>query len=879
MLNSSIVRSIQSSVCGLNRFGGPRLPSGYTARWNSAGVDSIGVPVKTLPAITPIGTTYYLNTANTYNGNGLSSAPAVSAGQAGAFNSYTSAFTAINVAGGTLLILPGTHATTATHYLDKPALLESYSGNPADTILDFGASSGQFVIRDTTGADIFSKLQIKNSTAANGAIYASSALATDNRIVDCILKDNVCHAQALNSHMKVLRNKLLGLHSGDKALYLYTFNGNDYGHIVDFNVFAPSENYLTSAITVRSNQAAAATSKINNNIFLGSRIGSNIYVQKSGTVAPSVIGKNNAGTAGVYTGLSGITFMSGDLSESDLSNNITLAPQKTYSLFPDSTLGATVANHLSGEFGIKRYPRKALVSLSIDDTGAYNGAGDLNIPAIMPVLAEYSIKMTWFITVTYLNAPSLAVIKTWLDAGHEIGLHGYTHSNLVTSTTSLQSVAKSGASLTISITDSAANPKDWTGTVTITGGASVTIDGNPLDATNISTFTELKAWLIAQGCTVGADLAEFKNDTLAVALADQASLSINAATHLPMNSTRFKKVEITYGKYGLEQQVRTLDGYGEWECKSWGSPYEANDNIGMDTMKQAGLFIARAAINSDIADINQTACNVIAPLNIFALTAMAWSAVDTAWGSLKDSGTNLVTENQVYGHLTWLSTLGAASGSYMHHDSGTIAEFRILLACVVDMQNRGNLISGTFSEISDYIRANGTEIAGDGSGRQEQWYLDYDADFGDYELLSDSPCINAGVSTYVHGDGDQYDQLGGGVWSDTTNLPDGHWLNGVDIGPIPYGELSPVFLSLLGADGAKYWPSAPELIAVTGVDNAVFDALGIGKTFATEALALAALATVADDEKLFAGPKGAVLYSTDMSAKADKINRYLGNAV
>lgn len=143
----------------------------------------------------------------------------------------------------------------------------------------------------------------------------------------------------------------------------------------------------------------------------------------------------------------------------------------------------------------------------------------------------------------------------------------------------------------------------------------------------------------------------------------------------------------------------------------------------------------------------------------------------------------------------------------------------------------------------------------------------------DLSLQSDSPLIGTGANSFVDGDDNQFDLNGAMVWSDTTNLPDGPFLDGVDIGAFAYVVGGKYFLSLLGPDGAKYWPSAPELIAITGVDNAVFDAAGVGKTFATEALVLAALATVEDNIKLFVGGKGAVLYDTDMSAELAKIQR------
>jgi len=77
----------------------------------------------------------------------------------------------------------------------------------------------------------------------------------------------------------------------------------------------------------------------------------------------------------------------------------------------------------------------------------------------------------------------------------------------------------------------------------------------------------------------------------------------------------------------------------------------------------------------------------------------------------------------------------------------------------------------------------------------------------------------------------------------------------------------------------KAWPSAPAIIERTGVDNAVYDADGVGKTFADDAAALAGLASLADDAYLWGGTKAALLYDRDMSAKAGLIKRYVGDAV
>jgi hypothetical protein len=160
-------------------------------------------------------------------------------------------------------------------------------------------------------------------------------------------------------------------------------------------------------------------------------------------------------------------------------------------------------------------------------------------------------------------------------------------------------------------------------------------------------------------------------------------------------------------------------------------------------------------------------------------------------------------------------------------------------------------------------------------GDNDMWAdpLFTDSANNDFSLQSTSPCISSGIDAFVSSTDPLHDAARIKIYDGSTELPDGPFLDGVDIGAFAHVIWEKYFLSLLGPDGAKYWPSAPELIAITGVDNAVYNADGTGKTFATPALALTALATVEDNIKLFVGAKGAVLYETDQSANLAKIQR------
>ncbi|KAH7926010.1 carbohydrate esterase family 4 protein [Leucogyrophana mollusca] len=96
-------------------------------------------------------------------------------------------------------------------------------------------------------------------------------------------------------------------------------------------------------------------------------------------------------------------------------------------------------------------PRKILVGFGVDVDavagwlGSYGGedspldisrgmyAGEVGVPRLLKLFDKYSIKCTWFIPGHSLETfpKEMAAVR---DAGHEIGLHGYSHENPVSMT-------------------------------------------------------------------------------------------------------------------------------------------------------------------------------------------------------------------------------------------------------------------------------------------------------------------------------------------------------------------------------------------------------------------------------------------------------------
>ncbi|ETW84093.1 hypothetical protein HETIRDRAFT_314180 [Heterobasidion irregulare TC 32-1] len=96
-------------------------------------------------------------------------------------------------------------------------------------------------------------------------------------------------------------------------------------------------------------------------------------------------------------------------------------------------------------------PRKVLIGFGVDVDavagwlGSYGGedspldisrgmfAGEVGVPRLLKLFAKYKLKTTWFIPGHSLETfpEQMAAVR---DAGHEIGLHGYSHENPVSMT-------------------------------------------------------------------------------------------------------------------------------------------------------------------------------------------------------------------------------------------------------------------------------------------------------------------------------------------------------------------------------------------------------------------------------------------------------------
>jgi len=143
-------------------------------------------------------------------------------------------------------------------------------------------------------------------------------------------------------------------------------------------------------------------------------------------------------------------------------------------------------------------------------------------------------------------------------------------------------------------------------------------------------------------------------------------------------------------------------------------------------------------------------------------------------------------------------------------------------------------------------------------------------------LTATSICIGAGINPFVQADGDQYDADGYKIYAATLGIPEGQWIDGVDIGAYAYGGGDKVYLPLtvISGTGPSDWvvklPAAPDIINILGLDSIYYDASAVPKEITW--------ATHTDNGLIRFGSKGAVCYAVMQDAAAIvKIDRYIGN--
>jgi len=820
---------VRSPETGPSRFSIPR--EGLLGFWDIRNglIGNIGLLIKEWERSNPVGSVYYIDSAATGSGDGSS--------WENAYTTIQAALTARTVANTVFEISAGTYnekITTTANQTLRDSLTAGHSG---PVIISGVALAGH-------------TLTVSHTLVLDGNIDVRGA---DTGNYNCLIN----LGKVLVGNNLTISNASLGVYNNGTV----TLNRSILKNITGAWIIQTRSGKTTSLnfCTLRDNASSYSvqqgTENILNCLFIGS------------LANPLDIAGNNA----QVLNLTNCMFVACGLTDStshtitntstnavvNAKNNLVLANPfnpETYNI------GITSDDSLYQSPLIMQRRRTGYLSLTFHDIAYYDYWLELAAYA-----ESIGLKTTVILDLSVVTSEMWSGLHSYNQMGHSVGFFAANHVTL-TNFTGLSITGPAGSTMDVVIDSTAGVSSAWPGAITLNESGTpgkysidlATFTTLAAVATEISTKPGWTASVVESGD--GTGLGNKRRGINSKVLASVTGVSTATAYAALVNSIRYWFTELAETKaaiesHGIACNVHHCPGGSTstdlitW-LKSDSHGYWGRAGTTYPLMSAAGNEFGSYTLSGDMQSGNPAAYG-------FSIYQVRWFLVSDYIGA-SNIVRNVDTLIEFLGYIG-----GAVIMRFYNPTAYSVANAKLAMDELVRIN--ANIVSE--DAIASFART-GTDANGDGT----RWTRTFQ-DNSDFRLQSTSPCIGAGISPFVNGNGDQYDADGYQVWSDTTNLPDGHWLDGVDIGAYAYGGSDKYYLSLLGSDGARYWPSAPEIIAITGVDNAVYDANGVGKTFATPALALAALATVEDNIKLFVGAKGAVLYSTDMSAQLAKIQR------
>lgn len=646
--------------------------------------------------------------------------------------------------------------------------IRGVSTNPDDTVITGRAGRWLYI----TGTDnAVQYLTLQNQTTAHQMI----CFAGDNFTCEyCKFRDNLQHIYCVDAAGTIRYCEFAGIAASNESIYARNDSGGDDLQFYS-NIIRPSENYLSERIRFRS--ADGDTGGIYNNIIIGSKqVG--VYLQLEGS-DPDYILKNNIIAASGADDGSGWQpndrAIESTSSDSFADYNLTLSLREAYHVDPDllgDDGGDDNPNGRNMLPGIIATPRTGFIAIEIDDGIAYEEgvASDVTTSELLTLLSAYGWSATWNIQASYLVAEGAALdaaVKNWIDAGCEMGSHGYSASNL-TSTDAI-ALYKNGenTTATVAVTRPDADvPANWTGSITLAGdtNAVFNFDADPTDGNSDSSFADFTTWIEGQIADIIVTLpSEVTSASLLVTLTNTDTDDISANDDdLDVDTAHFQEVELGYGKTILEAQVNAIDGVSGYTCTHIAASYTDINDGAMDEAAEAG-FQSMTGSHSALTDpMSVYSLDESIKLQIFAVQRVLSSLLEGDSSDDKIPGEcadGVVCRERVDGIASYLAINGGVLSLMLHRSSFTEAELSSIFSWLNAWGD--NLYMGSADYVFDYIIANGTcydlndSSSCDGAtvGSDETWFLygpnETTADRFDGRLTPQSPCIGAGV--YVPG--------------------------------------------------------------------------------------------------------------------------------
>jgi len=377
---------------------------------------------------------------------------------------------------------------------------------------------------------------------------------------------------------------------------------------IQYNVFSQSENYLGAGIYLNGSPGVSRTVNLYNNEFYGTQ-----------SYAMFVAGNNYTGylTNNIFAGhgIAGTSFgfkaIEGNCAgyTNTVDYNFNFGSTQTPPYYDNQIIPG--ANEINGEYDLltNKLPVDSFMMLSIDDASAFDTAGANYFQSLAE---QYGWKITFFINVNGWDTgyggtvPTQAIID-YVAAGHDIGIHSFSHTPLTKYDNAIRIAYSGGGSKDVQITtDLVGGGADWNGIIkdySVWTGSLVLDPGgageqtlNLIDNGRPITFTEVKTWIDLQtdwsaSVQIGTS-SDVSSEAFAVTMVNGTTSVGASEVEFDVEKWSYIWLETKFAKDQMESIVSTAIG-SSYTVKTFGSPFHLTNLDVMDGLKEAGYIIAR----------------------------------------------------------------------------------------------------------------------------------------------------------------------------------------------------------------------------------------------------------------------------------------------
>jgi len=531
------------------------------------------------------------------------------------------AITAASTVGDTVILKQGTYTYSdgvLLDYLGVQANDVTIKGvNKTNVIIDFhnsGDAAGWLYVQKT-GVTI-KDLEVRNNASTSQVLYLlsnSSGFIENIKFVDTVRRCITVIGGATQGNWKIRRNKFIGLvNTGDttsSTSVMVDGSSNPVDVDFEYNVFMPSANNLSSGIYLNGTPGAARSVDFYNNEFYGIqtwaiRVGGANY---TGAMRNNVfVGNGIYTTVGGYRAIEGACAGYATAPDYNINFGCGLTPA-----YYDAEITAQ-AHDIDGDYllKVKKFPVDSFMLLSFDDTSGWNTAGWSNYKNL---IETYGWKMTSFLypqwwDSDYGGTPPGAELASYIAAGHDVGVHTFSHTPLDIVTPAITIAYGGGGTKDVAIvTDCVAGGADWktiikdytqwTGSITIDVGGAGEDTLDLYSGGVFKTFLDIKTWVETHAdwtATVGVGSeTQIAQYSPAISLAN-VTPAVGAGTAFAVDAVPYIWMETKFAKDRLEAVILSVTG-SAYTVKTFATAVGGRPtDDSMDALMEAGYLVGRA---------------------------------------------------------------------------------------------------------------------------------------------------------------------------------------------------------------------------------------------------------------------------------------------